>query len=816
MAKKTAPPVADWSVPKFTGKTFAFAGKFDSWLRERLAEGVAAEGGRVVGEGKAGVDFLFATPTPSGRLSPAAKKIIAALHEQGAAPEVLTPADFGKRIVPTREQVVAMLTSGDPRAVEYWNSLPKRLAWGRLGKVDLTGCDLRGAALAGANFEYFALIDNADLRGADLAGAKFYGITGVRFDKANLARAKLWSCRACSYRGADLSGARLQGKDFTGSNFEGAKLRAVSEFELDAGGVPFVRADLTGAALPRCRFVRADFSRADLTDAVLSGCDLTGAKLTRARLRGADLSGATLVDADLSGAELRDSCLVGADLSGANVAAARLGGADVTGAKLGGTDLAAAKDADGARNGLGARTRELERAAHQGRRFTSSAIFDLADSFLEASVQSQGTGKAVEAVSRWRGGKDQVVYRNLPSVGLALAVLAHQGRGGTLRLDSVKAKCDRGSLTEKQLRELALAAWCEVAGISEASPDSLKQRRQAQQAGQQALREELLGELRGGPKGVAAWNARPAAQRRQAGPFEGADLSGADLSGADLQSLAFPGANFSGAKLIRATLDSCDLRGANLEAADLTGVSARFAKCTRCNLRRAVLRGTNLAWASLTSANLCGADLSSVKAHGARLTKATYDEKTRWPAGFRPPREMIWQGQGTAPGVPRPVAVKPVAGLDFGAFMERLPGNVAGDRLAKAFQMLKAERFQLFADVTPEALVGIVRSQSSDSRLYSCRLAADGSFACCTQNLLPCGGLRGAVCKHLLVLIVGLAKAARVEPGTVDAWVRASRAQLPVLDKDVMSETFLRYKGAEAGEIDWRPTETLPEDYYAL
>ncbi|MHB8898287.1 MAG: hypothetical protein ACYC6Y_06030 [Thermoguttaceae bacterium] len=28
----------------------------------------------------------------------------------------------------------------------------------------------------------------------------------------------------------------------------------------------------------------------------------------------------------------------------------------------------------------------------------------------------------------------------------------------------------------------------------------------------------------------------------------------------------------------------------------------------------------------------------------------------------------------------------------------------------------------------------------------------------------------------------------------------------PELDKDVMSETFLRYKGAEAGEIDWRPT----------
>ena len=43
-----------------------------------------------------------------------------------------------------------------------------------------------------------------------------------------------------------------------------------------------------------------------------------------------------------------------------------------------------------------------------------------------------------------------------------------------------------------------------------------------------------------------------------------------------------------------------------------------------------------------------------------------------------------------------------------------------------------------------------------------------------------------------------------------------SKAHKPNLDKDVMSEAILRYKGAEAGEIDWRPTETVPEDYYAF
>ena len=31
-----------------------------------------------------------------------------------------------------------------------------------------------------------------------------------------------------------------------------------------------------------------------------------------------------------------------------------------------------------------------------------------------------------------------------------------------------------------------------------------------------------------------------------------------------------------------------------------------------------------------------------------------------------------------------------------------------------------------------------------------------------------------------------------------------------------MAATFLKYKGAEAGEIDWRPTESVPEDFYAV
>ncbi len=155
-------------------------------------------------------------------------------------------------------------------------------------------------------------------------------------------------------------------------------------------------------------------------------------------------------------------------------------------------------------------------------------------------------------------------------------------------------------------------------------------------------------------------------------------------------------------------------------------------------------------------------------------------------------------------------------GMNFDAFYARLGQKIEKARITKATQMLKADRFQLFADVKDDTILGVVKSQTDPELVYSCRLTSEGTFGCCTQNLRPCGGLRGSLCKHLLVLILGLTKAAEFDPAAADAWIDSSRTQKPDLDKDLMSETFLRYKGAEAGEVDWRPTETIPEDYYAL
>ena len=161
-------------------------------------------------------------------------------------------------------------------------------------------------------------------------------------------------------------------------------------------------------------------------------------------------------------------------------------------------------------------------------------------------------------------------------------------------------------------------------------------------------------------------------------------------------------------------------------------------------------------------------------------------------------------------------AIQSAGPVDLPQFMTILEASVEKERLSKAIAMLKAERFRLFAEANDECLLGVVKSQNDPDLVYSCRLTKEGDFSCCTQNLNVCGGLRGSLCKHLLVLIIGMANGNELDPTIVNQWITASRFKKSVLNKDAMSETLLRYKGAEAGEVDWRPMETIPEDYYAL
>ncbi len=122
-------------------------------------------------------------------------------------------------------------------------------------------------------------------------------------------------------------------------------------------------------------------------------------------------------------------------------------------------------------------------------------------------------------------------------------------------------------------------------------------------------RDEALGLLNGGDKGIAEWN------RRRAAGEEIPDLRGADLSGAYLHGATLWDANLSSADLWNANLSSADLSNANLLGANLCA-----AVLVRAKLCGAALGGTNFGSATLHLSEFTGATMSSTALGGLDLT----------------------------------------------------------------------------------------------------------------------------------------------------------------------------------------------------
>jgi len=154
--------------------------------------------------------------------------------------------------------------------------------------------------------------------------------------------------------------------------------------------------------------------------------------------------------------------------------------------------------------------------------------------------------------------------------------------------------------------------------------------------------------------------------------------------------------------------------------------------------------------------------------------------------------------------------------LDFAGFISQLYGTVDEGKLGRALDMLRKDRFQLYTKLDDDRLLGVVQSQSGSGSVYASWLTSEGHYGCAQTSLEECMGLQGSVCKHLLVLVVGLARTQQLPLARALAWMRGAGAKGPRADVALCAETFIQYKGATAGELDWRPTETIPEDFYAL
>src|SRR5262249_7327151 len=120
------------------------------------------------------------------------------------------------------------------------------------------------------------------------------------------------------------------------------------------------------------------------------------------------------------------------------------------------------------------------------------------------------------------------------SISGSMLDLARRYPDGILQIDSITAQSTKCPVKGRELRQLALAAWCEACGVPFPAAGDLTARRRARAAEWRQLRQEMLAEMRGGRAGVERWNRR-SAEEREAVHFRRVDLSGAKLRGANLR-----------------------------------------------------------------------------------------------------------------------------------------------------------------------------------------------------------------------------------------------------------------------------------------
>jgi uncharacterized protein YjbI with pentapeptide repeats len=821
---RSAAPAGRIVPPRLLGKTFVVDRKLGHVPRKQLIDLIEAEGGTVAGAVDAGVHYVVKPAGKSGG-SVTLWRAVARFNRGGASIQLIDVPQFHEMLLLSRDEAERLLR-GQNVSCDRWRRLLPPDGIGL--RLNLARASLRDADLSGFSFRHTAL-NNADLRGANLSGAELEDLDRVGLDGARLEEAVIAGAVRCTFDGLAMMRAKLRGTfadcrfvkaDLTDANLSEAVLQGC-----DLSGANLERGYLDGVQAAQAVFREANlrgtrFCRARLTGADLAGTDLTGANLMECDLSGAVLAGANLRQADLRRADLSRADLSGADLTGANLLDAVLKGARLEGTKR--QDLsdpeeeAAAARADAA--DFKPRLTALEGAIEMLERVELNAVLaPPGQEPVPVCIVCSAKGRVVRTVEQTADGE---VRRAASSLEQALTDLAARYPGAGIPSNRISTEMTfHANVPPARVERLAVETWAEFFSLQAARPAAPRKAK----PGKRPLpeRDELVAELRGGPLGVAGWNARPKAHRKRSGWFHELDLTEQKLAGVNLEGLDFSQARFDGADLNRANLHEGNFTRATFRKANLQEAIAGFARCAGADFSEAALPGANLRYADLQdarfasasltdadlrAANLCGADLSAATLTGANLDLARADHRTRFPTGLTLPESVRWQG-------PSPEEIQAV---DFPTFQDRLARLADARRLGRALDMLKAERFQLYAQVEDDRVCGVVASQREEDLVYACWLNEEGGFCCHNHHLEACLGMRGQPCKHLLVLVLGLARAGKLLPALAERWLSAAYKKKPSAKRDQAGDVLLRYHGARAGQIDWRPTETLPEDFYAL
>lgn len=383
----------------------------------------------------------------------------------------------------------------------------------------------------------------------------------------------------------------------------------------------------------------------------------------------------------------------------------------------------------------------------------------------------------------------------------------------------------------KEVTSIARTAFAESFGIPDTADVVLES--DVERLRKELVYNSIVSQLKEGAEGLERWNRVPGRIKNLVGiSLEKVSMPNMQLVQFNCQGLVAEGADFEGSIMENATFTDAKITGAVFRKCNLDG--ANFSNCWSNNVdfsnasmkgvnsydgtfKKAKFKNTDLTGARFRKADFCGTDFTDANMSDVQLEECKFDEKTSLPPSLKNTNGLQWKGKGKNPLVDVAGITEDIAFETVDELVAYLKRHLDGFKVNKATDMLRKDRFRLFYEISDQYLRGIVKSQSDPDLVYSCSLDSDGNYSCCSQNLNVCGGLKGSLCKHLLVLLIGLAKGGSLSYSKAALWGAASKVQNPrKIDKDAMAELFLKYKGAEAGEIDWRPTETMPEDYYAF
>ncbi len=187
---------------------------------------------------------------------------------------------FSQLFLPNVVNIAVAACSDDAGKGVNWEGCRKR-------NLMLTGSDMSGATLVGANFT------STDMRDSNFDGANFQKTVLLRVSFAG-----------SSAKGANFSkaiGGRVvfNGTDLTGANFNKAEMHRVDFSNANLTGADFSksevgRAALDGAIIGDNDFSYANLGRANFTNVKVVGkVNFTGAFFYQTRLEGLDLTFAT-------------------------------------------------------------------------------------------------------------------------------------------------------------------------------------------------------------------------------------------------------------------------------------------------------------------------------------------------------------------------------------------------------------------------------------------------------------------------------------------------------------------------------------------